>query len=196
MFDDRDRRGDRRRARRGAGRTGPAGRRVAEVDRAAALGAVEFGVGAMQVADDAFGVGPVGEAAEVGVAGRLQRGDAGGPAPFGDVATEPMSTNGVPPLKIRSPQNRVERSGNVSNGGSRVRQPQSRWSQKGNRRGAPNAIISARARSWATIVAASKSALPPGVVAVMVGVDHPPLPDHSTGGHLGRTYSGDVWNAM
>src|SRR3954447_11172467 len=126
-----------------------------DVDWSAALGAVQFGVGPVQVAHDPLGVGPVGEAAEIGVARGLQRRHPGGPAAVGEgedepqvlaiastgarswktgpwpgtvvvapsgattscstsiaPATEPMSRNGVPPLKTRSPQNSVERSGN------------------------------------------------------------------------------------
>ena len=98
----------------------------------------------------------------------------------------------MPPLKTRSPQNSVERSGNqtseslvvcagvptcrtsarrsptcsvtpsvkVRNGGSSGNEPQSGFSQNGSSRGGPNAIISSRARSCATIAAEPNSALP------------------------------------
>jgi hypothetical protein len=55
------------------------------VDRAAGRGAVEFGVRAVEIADDAFGVGPVRVRAEVGVPGGVQRGTAGGPAELGEL---------------------------------------------------------------------------------------------------------------
>ena len=51
---------------------------------------VQLGVGAVQVADDALGVGPVGEPAEVGVAGRVERADPGLAPPLGDVEHEPQ----------------------------------------------------------------------------------------------------------
>ena len=45
----------------------------------AARGAVQFGAGAVQVADDPLGVRPGGEPAQVGLPGGLQRGQAGVP---------------------------------------------------------------------------------------------------------------------
>jgi hypothetical protein len=48
----------------------------------------------------------------------------------------------------------------VRKGGSSGNWPQSGFSQKGRSLAGPNAIASARARSWATIVAPGNSALP------------------------------------
>ena len=117
--------------------------------------------------------------------------------------TEPMSTNGVPPLKIRSPQNSTDRSGiqtieslvvwagmptcrtsarrsplytaswsvKVTNGGSRVSSPQST---------VPEPRLAGHAArddlGPGPLVGddrcAGEQAVPVGVVAVVVGVDH------------------------
>jgi hypothetical protein len=44
----------------------------------------------VEVAHDALGIGPVGEPAEVGVAGRVERADPGAATLLGDVEDEPQ----------------------------------------------------------------------------------------------------------
>ena len=60
----------------------------------------------------------------------------------------------------RSPACTAIWSVNVTNGGSRLRSPQSGPSQKARSRGGPNAIASCRARSWATMAAPGNRQLP------------------------------------
>ncbi|MCO5555085.1 hypothetical protein L7F22_008625 [Adiantum nelumboides] len=81
------------------------GERGHAVDRGAALGAVELGVGAVQVPDDALGVRPVAEPAEVGVAGGLQRADAGVAGTLGQVEDEPQVVDRVPERPV-TPEHR------------------------------------------------------------------------------------------